>query len=150
MSGTLLTQNEADALLAMEKVKTNDISYVFPSRGGKLSIPIKSKMGREEFILDLSRRRIELARNKFQTRARKTEVLARVDLNDAPHRNPDGEEIPCPHIHIYREGFGDKWAFPLPPDKFPDPSDCWSVYTSFLDFCKIIDAPKIHAQEGIL
>ena len=30
----------------------------------------------------------------------------------APHPNPHGTEIPCPHIHIYREDYDDKCAYP--------------------------------------
>jgi hypothetical protein len=36
----------------------------------------------------------------------------RLDLDGPPHRNPDDEEIPWPHLHVYREGYGDKWASP--------------------------------------
>jgi hypothetical protein len=35
-------------------------------------------------------------------------VLVRLDLGGAPHRNPFDEEIGVPHLHLYREGFGDK------------------------------------------
>lgn len=29
------------------------------------------------------------------------------------HTNPDGETFDGPHIHLFREGFDDKFAFPV-------------------------------------
>ena len=72
--------------------------------------------GREEFLLDIRRARIDLAKGTYQNRGREVVILARLDFGGAPHRNPDGEEIGSPHIHLYREGFGDKWAFPIPSE----------------------------------
>jgi hypothetical protein len=100
------------------------------------------------FLLDLSRGRIDLAKVKMQNRGRQVVVLVRVDLSGAPHRNPDGEEVPCPHLHVYREGFGDKWAAPLPADRFPDPTDVWATYGRFLAFCNITRPPRI--ERGLL
>ena len=111
--GILLTQQEADALLAFEKHYKGKDEFFFPSLGGDLRIPLYSLDNREEFILDISRGSISLEKNKFQTRARTTVILVRVDIGGSPHRNPDGTEIPCPHIHFYKAGFDDKWAEPL-------------------------------------
>jgi hypothetical protein len=137
-----ITQSEADELFAMKKIKADTQSYKFPDFGGVLRIPLQSEDGREKFMLDISRRRIELHRNKLQNRARQTIILARVDIGDAPHRNPDGEEIPCPHIHVFREGYDDKWAFPL-PESFTNPSDAWITLQEFMTYCSISDAPDI-------
>jgi hypothetical protein len=27
----------------------------------------------------------------------------RLDLDAAPHRNPDDQEIACPHLYVYRD-----------------------------------------------
>lgn len=139
---TELTQQEADDLLAMEKHKTRPEGYAYPAVGGKLSIPLVSSDEREKFFLDVSRRKIELSRNKFQTRARIAMVLARLDLCDTPHRNPDGEEIPGPHIHFYKEGYGDAWAQPLPA-YFTNPEDCNTTLKQFMQYCAVTDAPEI-------
>jgi hypothetical protein len=58
-------------------------------------------------------------------------VLVRLDLGGAPHRNRDDEEIGVPHLHLYREGFGDKWATPLPSDRFRNPADVWTTSKTF-------------------
>jgi hypothetical protein len=64
-----------------------------------------------------TRYRIKLTKATFQNRARVAIVLYRLDIAGAPHRNLDGEKIPCPHLHFYREGYGAKWAIPAPLDK---------------------------------
>ena len=100
-----LTQAEADALLALEKHRVDEQRWTYPGMGGRIEVPLISASKREAFLLDASRGRIDLLRTKYQTRARQVVILARVDVAGAPHRNPDGEEIPCPHLHVYREGY---------------------------------------------
>jgi hypothetical protein len=137
---TLLTHQEADALLALEKHFLGDGRFEFPSLGGALRIPLHSSDRREEFSLDITRGRILLEKNTFQTRARKAVILARLDLAGPPHRNPDDEEIDCPHLHLYREGYGDKWAMPL-PDIFAGIADVLVLMDAFMDYCRVVDKP---------
>ncbi|MCY4100756.1 MAG: hypothetical protein OXF46_07525 [Rhodobacteraceae bacterium] len=97
--------------------------------------------GNERFFLDIWRSKIALGKGTYQNRGRKTLILARLDFGSAPHRNPDGEEIDTPHMHLYREGFGDKWAFPVPSDKFSNLSDPKITLEDFMRFCNIIEFP---------
>ncbi|KJU85379.1 prophage protein [Candidatus Magnetobacterium bavaricum] len=39
-------------------------------------------------------------------------ILLRLCFGGHPHRNPDDTEISSPHLHRYREGYADKWAYP--------------------------------------
>ena len=142
-----LTQQEADTLLSIEKYSQDDNVYLFSDISGSLRVPLISKDKREEFMLDIYRSKIELVKNTFQNRARKAFILARVDIGGSPHRNPDGEEISCPHLHLYREGFGDKWAFPVPKE-FSNTSDVWVVLQDFMSYCNIVGKPEI--QKGLL
>ena len=135
-----LTQSEADALLAVEKRRINDNLHPFTAMLGKVEIPLQSLDGREQFFLDMSRGRINLLKGTYQNRARQTVILARVDFGGAPHRNPDGVEMPCPHLHRYREGFGDKWAEPLPP-QFGSSDDLWNLLKRFLEYCNVTEPP---------
>jgi hypothetical protein len=105
-----LTQTEADALIAMGKYRVNDDRWDYPMSGGSISVPLISADRRENFILDVSRGKINLAKGTYQNRARQVVVLVRLDFGGQPHRNPDGEELQSPHLHVYREGYGDKWA----------------------------------------
>jgi len=101
-----LTQAEANLLLAMEKHRTNDDPHRFGAL--RLEISLQSPDQREHFLLDIGRGRINLLKGTYQTRAKQVVILARLDFGGAPHRNPDGEEIPSPHLHLFREGFADK------------------------------------------
>lgn len=69
-------------------------------------------------------------------------VLARLDFN-APHRNPDDSEVSVPHLHLYREGYGDRWAIEVPPGLLKDPSDAWQVLLDFMAYCAIVQPPTI-------
>ena len=142
-----LTQQEADSLLEMEKKRFDDQQYLFSDISGSLRIPLRSQNDREEFSLDIYRGKIELIKNTYQNRGRKTVVLARLDIGGPPHRNPDGEEIACPHLHLYREKYGDKWAVTV-PDNFTDISDAWQSLQDFMSYCNITTKPDI--QKGLL
>lgn len=117
--------------------------YDYPGTGGSLIVPLTSQDRREEFLLDIYRGRIDLLKGTYQNRARQVIVLVRLDFGGAPHRNPDGTEVPCPHLHLYRAGYGDKWAMPLPPDRFPNIGDLWQTLEDFMQFCNVVDRPAI-------
>jgi hypothetical protein len=136
----VLTQAEADALLALEKHRIDESEYGYPFQG-RLIVRLQSADGREPFLLDIHRGRINLSKGGYQTRARQMHVLARLDFGGAPHRNPDDEEIGCPHLHVYREGHGLQWAVPLPADRFLDKEDAWAMLYDFMRFCAITRQP---------
>ncbi len=138
-----LTQAEADALLAMEKHRVDTSQYDYPALGGAIRIPLLSPDKRESFVLDVSRGQINLKKGTYQNRARGVVILARLDFGGQPHRNPDDAEIGSPHLHLYREGFGDKWAFPLSEDTFPHLTDPWATLQDFMRFVNITVPPDI-------
>lgn len=142
-----LTQLDADALIALEKVRVDDRTYDYPDAGGKLTLGLTSRDNREAFILDITRGRIDLAKGTYQNRAKQVIPLVRLDFGGPPHTNPDGEVIQTPHIHVYREGFGDKWAAPLPSDRFANTTDPWELLQSFYAYCSIAEPPNI--QRGL-
>jgi hypothetical protein len=146
MSGWL-TQAEADALLALEKHRVDDERWRLPDLGGGISVPLASPDGAEAFHLDIARGRINLAKGTYQSRARATVILARLDFGGAPHRNPDDQEIAAPHLHLYREGYGDKWAVPVPVDRFPSTADSWQTLMDFPRYCNVTRPP--HFERGL-
>lgn len=135
------SQAEADALLALEKHRVNDDRVRLPDLGRKLSVELLSTDKRERFNFDMSRSFVSISKLTLQTRGRVVVVLARLDIDGAPHRNPDYEELPCPHLHLYREGYGDKWAFPVPAEHFKNLSDRWQTLQDFLIYCRIVEPP---------
>jgi len=138
-----ITQAEADALIAMEKRRVDDTRWDYPGLGGSISIPLISTDKRENFLLDVSRCKIDLLKGTYQNRARQIIVIVRLDFGGQPHRNPDGQEISSPHLHLYREGYGDKWAVPVPTNRFPNMSDLWLTLQDFMSFCNITEPPFI-------
>jgi len=141
MADDLLSQNDADALLRMEKVPASQDPFQFPDLGGRTEVPLMSRDKREHFSLDINRKRITLTTG-YQTRARQVIVLARLDFA-APHRNPDGSEVGVPHLHLYREGYGDKWAFEVPAGLLSRPEDAWQVLQDFMLYCCVVEQPNI-------
>jgi hypothetical protein len=59
MAEILLTQVEADALIAMDKFLTDDTQWNYPRAGEQLSVPLTSSDRREIFALDIMRSRIK-------------------------------------------------------------------------------------------
>ncbi len=143
MTESMLTQSDADALIAVEKHSATEDQHEFPITGGKISIPLLSVDKREKFSLDIYRGRIDLAKVTYQNRVRHTIPLIRVDLGGPPHVNPDGMSIPCPHMHVYREGFDDKWAQILPKSVFNSPNDLWETLQDFYKVCNITKLPSV-------
>jgi hypothetical protein len=143
MAETNLTQAEADALLQMEKHRVDDRVWSLADNHGKVRIPLKTIASREEFVLSLWRGGIELRKGNYNNLARKVVTLARLDFGGAPHANPDGETIPCPHLHVYREGYADKWARPLDIVRFHDHADSWTMLDDFMTYCNITEPPRV-------
>jgi len=142
-----LTQAEADSLLAMKKKIVGDSVFQFPASGERLQIPLESLDRTEDFLLDVTRSRIDLAKITYQNRARIVVVLLRLDVSGPPHRNPDGELIACPHLHVYREGYGDKWAIAIPTGKFENIQNRVQTLIDFMTECNVTEQPSI--QTGL-
>jgi len=140
MSDINITQNEADLLFKMEKIRVDDTEWKLPSGGNRLEIPLTSKDKKESFLLDLSRGRLNIERRKYQNRCRQSVIIARLDFG-SPHQNPDGQEVGVPHLHLYKEGYNDKWAYALPSYAFTDLTDHSKVLNDFMKFCNITESP---------
>lgn len=139
----MLTQAKADELLAMVKRLVSMLPIRFPLSGELLQLELKSDDGRESFMLDVNRKgKIKVSKCTYQERYAIVEILLRLDVDGPPHENPDGAEVPTPHLHIYREGFADKWAIPVPAD-FTNTSDLVKTLREFLRYCKVTEIPDI-------
>jgi hypothetical protein len=143
MADINLTQAEAIELINMEKHRLDDTAWDYPTLGGSITIPLIAANRKESFLLDISRSRINLAKGTYQNRGRKIVVLVRLDFGGPPHRNPDDAEIPTPHLHIYREGYGDKWAFPISSEEFSDIANLSQTLEDFMRYCNITERPSI-------
>jgi hypothetical protein len=141
-----LSQAEAESLMLMEKHRVDETPWSLPQVGQRLSIPLLSSDKRESFFLDVMRGKIKLRKVTVQNRARQTVVLLRLDIEGASHRNPDGEEISCPHLHIYREGYGDKWAITAPPELIGETDNLDRVLATFMERCNVTLPPIVQGS----
>ena len=128
--------------MAAAKNYTGSQKFNFPEMGQKLHIPLFSEDLREEFLLDVRTMRIDFSKCSLQNRVRKSIVLARLDLGNSVHRNPDKTVVTGNHIHIYKEGFDDKFAYPL-PQLFVDCRDSYDFLEKFMDYCNVKKKPII-------
>lgn len=138
-----LTQIEADALLSMKKSFDDMQVLELPTNAIDQSHGLTSDDGREKFVLDIWRSGFRLRKYTLNHRSRAVYILARIDVDGPPHKNPDSEIIPCPHIHIYKEGYGDKWAYPLSEVGLKNPTDIVDCLNVFSKFCNIVELPPI-------
>lgn len=145
----VLTQKEADAFLKTEKVRISHTAETFPEPGEKpITFDLKASQGSEKFLLDITRGRIKSCKCTYQNRVRKRIILARLDIEGRPHCNPDSELVNCPHIHLYREGHMDKWAWPAEDILGILPPKLIDIYNRFCEFCTIVKPPVILPERG--
>ncbi len=136
----MLTQTEADALISMEKTFLRPVTISLPP-GADQTHELIGDDKRERFLLDLWRGTLRLSKVKYQTRGRKIIVLVRLDIDGAPHTNPDGNKLGGTHIHLYREGYEDKWAHPLDPNEFGNQGDIGRTFVDFCRYCNVTNTP---------
>lgn len=148
--GSVLTQSEADALMALVKQFVDPPPAISIPPGADDRYELAAVAGREKFILDVLRGTLRLTRLTLNERVRASIVLARLDIDGRPHTNPDGSSVGRSHLHVYREGFEERWAIPLHEVKGPDgrlllPEDPThaQLFGAFCAFCNIESPPLV-------
>jgi hypothetical protein len=139
----MLTQVEADRLMQVVKHFVRPPASISIPPGVDDTYELASPDGRETFLLDVWRGTIRLTKARFQNRARVTVVLVRLDIDGAPHTNPDGQRLPGTHLHVFREGYDDRWAYPADTTTFKLLTDPDTTFQDFCSFCKIESPPPI-------
>ena len=144
----MLTQEEADYLISIDKIIENPKKVKFPLPGEQKEYVVHSGDKKEKFLLDINRGYIKLSKCTYQNRYRRDIVLLRLDIDGRPHTNPSelgGETIECPQLHIFKEGYADRYAIPL-PNEFSVDEDIITKFFEFMEFCKIDNANDVHIQ----
>lgn len=115
---------------------SKETSINLPLNGEKIQFKLQDKENHENFFLDVNRSGIiELSKFTLQNRFTITPLL-RLDIDSAPHMNPDGSKVSRNHMHIYKEGFGDSWAYELGKTNWTDLAQCKSFQDYFYTFYK--------------
>jgi hypothetical protein len=139
----MLTQGEADRLMQMAKHFVRPPAFITIPAGADDTYEVDGPNNREKFLLDVWRGRFRLTKVKFQNRVQTSIVLARLDIDGGPHTNPDGQRLSGTHLHLFREGFDDRWAYAIDPAKFSRLSDPGQTFHDFCAFCNIEAPPPI-------
>ena len=130
----MLTQREAEILIAMKKMFVATQNPVVLNESFDEKFVLISENKQEHFILDVKQGRIDLSKLRYQNRYEETIPLVRFDSTGI-HENPDGTKINGAHIHIYREGYADKFA--VQASDFLDSRNLLDVLKKFCDYCNI-------------
>jgi len=141
---TEITEDEVKRLISLEKIPTSNQQITYPSAGETIDIQLTSMDKIEMFVLSVGVGRIDLLKTSNQLRIKTGNIpLVRIDTGNIQHKNPDGTIIAEPHIHIYKEGYGIRFAYPISDYLETNPNDPWQVLQDFMDYCKIIIKPCI-------
>jgi hypothetical protein len=143
MADANLTQAEGDALIAMAKYRVDMTEWDYPDLGGVISVPLFSADRRENFLLDVRRGPNRSCEgNVSEPRAAgRGPGEARLRRSAPPESGRGGARLASsPSLS---EGFGDKWAIPVPGDVFGDVTDQWRTLQDFMQYCNIAEIPLI-------
>ena len=139
-----MTQAQADNFLAMDK--RFDDPGTLELGPEKWTRELTASNLRERFLFDYIRGRIIFAKYRYQMRHGATEILLRYDSH-GKHTNPPNPHheggFEGPHVHLFREGYDDKIAFPALEIGILDTTDPSLVLTVALKFCHVIEIPPI-------
>lgn len=147
----LLTQQEAETLIeTLKSIKDTNTTFAFPIPGDYKKLELSSMDGKYTFIVDVNRKgSINLSKKcTYQGRYQKDTILLRLDIGGPDHTNPDGETICGSHLHVYKEGFGDKVAIALPPE-ITGSDDLFQTLIDFLIYFKTDNAKQLEIEEVI-
>ncbi|MFH0856986.1 MAG: hypothetical protein V1860_03755 [bacterium] len=124
----------------MRKSFREDYPIVFNKKWSRDIISLESK---DTFILDYYVGRIQLIKFTYNKRYRASIILVRFDSHGL-HTNPDNKQFDGPHVHIYKEGFDDKFAFPVSEIGVDENAiGKEEVLKTFLNYCNVKDCSKI-------
>lgn len=139
-----LTQQEADRLIDTLKQVINLDEIFVPSIGGQLNFLVNDEKSKK-YKVNISRGKIEVNKCTYQGRTDVDIPLIRIDVGEnCFHKNPNGEKIQGPHIHIYNEEYGMAYA-----EKLEEYEDLGHACEIFFEKFSIKDKEKIIYQKEI-
>ncbi len=141
-----ITQAEFDFLMKEDKL-FDDLSS--PIQLGPAPIQwtrqINAVTSKEVFLLDFYRGSFEVSKYTINKRYRQTVILLRYN-NGGRHTNPDGVLFEGAHVHLYREGYNDKLAFPVSEIGVDKTDSMDAVFNKIMHFCNVKKFPVIEVS----
>ena len=160
----MLTQDEADALLALpKKIVSSSVALPGPGNHGRVELEsIGHPPGEHphKFVIHITRARRLANKFSLHLQTASDEFLVRVDTGTVKsHFNPSkapafrlqalaGQKVPTPHLQRYVESQNAFWAEPPPNPPFTNPNDLPTTWTGFLTYCNAVAIEG--AQGGLL
>jgi hypothetical protein len=139
-----LTQIEFDHIMSLQKQFEDSITPLIlgpgPIRWTRILVSTETK---EEFIMDYRKGHISISKFTINHRFRNSVNLLRYD-HTGRHTNPDGVTLDGPHIHLYREGFDDKFAVPATEMGINISDEIQLIFRKVLQICNIQNSPAIN------
>lgn len=145
-----ISQPEFGYLMTLEKNFTDSAEISLGPAPIRWQRELLAKKTKDAFTLHFYRGSVELKKFTYNKTVRTSIVLIRYDALGR-HTNPpgtDGKSFDGPHVHLYRDGFDDKWAFPVTEIKLkenPTPT-MEEVFEKFCAYCSILDCPPIQSS----
>ena len=141
-----ITQAEYEYLMRQEKAfDVLDAIHLGPDPI-EWTRQINSLETKEIFLLDFYRGSFELTKYTINHRYRQTVILLRYD-SKGRHTNPDGVSFDGPHVHLFKEGYNDKFAFPVSEVGVnKDDKSMEQILAKVLQFCNVKRIPSIEVS----
>ncbi len=140
----VLPQTEYEIVMALQKEFEDGITPLLLGPGPvRWTRQLFSPETREEFILDYHKGNIAIEKFVVNHRYRQSIILLRY-CHTGRHTNPDGITLDGPHIHLYREGYADKFAFPAAEMGINISDDIQVIFRKVLQLCNIQITPTIN------
>ncbi len=139
-----LTESEAEAMLNELKYALIDLLNL-PGKGDSVSFDVKANDSANIYTIGIFRGSVNSRKMNYNARIKlNNTTLLELHINAGNrHMNPDGELVTGNHWHIYREGYGHSYAFPVPDISDHDFVD---VTIRFLERFHVVERPKILEQ----
>ncbi|HMO80956.1 MAG TPA: hypothetical protein PKD24_09200 [Pyrinomonadaceae bacterium] len=137
-----ITQEEFDYLIEQEKIFDELDPIELAPAPKEWTRSLTAPETKEKFLLDFRRSGFELTKYTYNKRYRQTIILVRY-CSTGRHTNPDGEPFSGPHVHLYREGFSDKFAFPISELGIDHNDRMDVVLEKLLAYCNVTSSPMI-------
>jgi hypothetical protein len=138
-----ITQSEYDFLMGQKKVfDDSSLPIEFGPAPIHWTRQVNSLSSKDIFLIDFRRGSIEISKYTVNKRYRQTIIMLRYD-NGGRHTNPDGTKFEGAHVHLYKEGFDDKFAYPISTVGIEETDSIETVFTKIMYFCNISKFPTI-------
>lgn len=136
----IITDEEYQRLMKLRKFF--DTTVQLPRVDQQKRYLLHTADGSEEFQMNIERKNVVdfcVIRSKFNKSYQKQSIF-RLEVNGRPHTNPvDYEYVGRNHIHIYKQGYGLRYAYDLENYKehFTDPENISLLFKDICVYCNI-------------